>query len=99
MPNSPRGAAGQIATLIGEIQGDTAKAVVAINDDTREVKTGAEVVNAARTSFREIAGIVNDVSRQVGDISAAIQQMASGSQQIVSSVKRIDGSKSRQEYA
>ncbi|MDR3563466.1 MAG: methyl-accepting chemotaxis protein [Negativicutes bacterium] len=84
-------AAKKIAELIGEIQGDTDKAVVAMTDGTREVKTGAEVVNAAGAAFREIAELVAQVSGQVKEISAAIQQMASGSQQIVSSVKKIDG--------
>ena len=84
-------AAKKIAELIGEIQGDTDKAVVAMNDGTREVKTGAEVVNAAGVAFQEISGLVTQVSSQVKEISAAIQQMASGSQQIVDSVKRIDG--------
>lgn len=83
-------AAKKIAALIGEIQGDTAKAVVAMNDGTREVKTGAEVVNTAGGAFREIADLVMQVSAQVGDISAAIQQTAAGSQHIVGAVKKID---------
>ena len=83
-------AAKKIAGLIGEIQGDTDKAVVAMNDGTREVKTGAAVVNAAGTAFREIVTLVAQVSEQVQEISAAIQQMAGGSQQIVGSVKKID---------
>lgn len=83
-------AAKKIAELIGEIQGDTDKAVMAMNDGTREVKTGAEVVNAAGVAFREIADLVTQVSDQVRDISAAIQQTAAGSQQIVGSVKKID---------
>jgi methyl-accepting chemotaxis protein len=84
-------AAKQIAELIGEIQGDTDKAVVAMDEGTREVKTGAEVVNAAGSAFREIAELVTQVSGQVKEISAAIQQMAGGSQQIVGSVRKIDG--------
>lgn len=83
-------AAKQIATLINEIQGDTDKAVVAMNDGTREVKLGAEVVNASGQAFREIADLVTHVSGQVKEMSAAIEQMAIGSQQIVGSVKRID---------
>jgi methyl-accepting chemotaxis protein len=83
-------AAKKISGLIGEIQADTDKAVVAMSAGTREVKTGAEVVNAAGVAFTEIAGLVTQVSDQVKEISAAIQQMATGSQQIVSSVKKID---------
>lgn len=83
-------AAKQIASLIGEIQVDTDKAVEAMNDGTREVKTGADVVNAAGVSFREITDLVTEVSDQVKQMSAAIQQMATGSQQIVDAVKQID---------
>ncbi|KYZ76791.1 chemotaxis protein [Anaerosporomusa subterranea] len=83
-------AAKQIATLIGEIQGDTDQAVVAMSAGTREVKVGTEVVTTAGHAFSEIAVLVTEVSGQVKEISAAIQQMASGSQQIVSSVKEID---------
>lgn len=84
-------AAGKIAQMIGEIQGDTDKAVLAMNDGTREVKTGAEVVTIAGNAFREIVELVSQVSGQVREISAAIQQMAGGSQQIVGAVKKIDG--------
>ncbi|MBU2701346.1 methyl-accepting chemotaxis protein [Sporomusaceae bacterium BoRhaA] len=84
-------AAKQIATLIGEIQGDTDKAVVAMDEGTREVKVGTEVVTTAGRAFKEIAKLVTQVAEQVKEISAAIQQMASGSQQIVASVKEIDG--------
>lgn len=83
-------AAKQIAALIGEIQGETDKAVDAMSIGTREVKTGAEVVSATGAAFQEIVDLISEVSERVRDISAASQQMASGSQQIVSSVKKID---------
>ena len=83
-------AAHKIAGLIGEIQVDTDKAVQAMQTGTQEVKTGAEVVNAAGVSFREIADLVTEVSDQVKQISKAIQEMASGSQRIVESVSKID---------
>jgi methyl-accepting chemotaxis protein len=83
-------AAKQIAVLIGEIQGETDRAVVAMNNGTREVKLGAEVVNASGKAFQEINDLVTRVSAQTKEISAAIEQMANGSQQIVDSVKEID---------
>lgn len=83
-------AAKKIAELIGEIQGDTDRAVVAMNEGTQEVKTGTEMVNAAGIAFEEIMEAVGQVSDQVKEISAAIQQMATGSQQIVGSVQKID---------
>ena len=82
-------AAKQIAQLIGEIQGDTDKAVVAMAEGTHEVKIGSEVVTAAGQAFKEIAGLVMQMSEQVREISAATQQMASGSQKIVTAVKNI----------
>ncbi len=83
-------AAKEIAGLITEIQSDTDQAVIAMNDGTREVKRGAEVVNSASQAFREIVGLITLVSEQIKEISEAIGQMATGSQQIVSSVNKIE---------
>lgn len=83
-------AAKQIAALIGEIQGDTAKAVSAMNDGTREVSRGAEVVKGADGAFREIAQLVVEVSDEVKEISVSVAQMGDGGQQIVSSVQQIN---------
>jgi methyl-accepting chemotaxis protein len=83
-------AAKQIAGLIAEIQNDTDNAVVAMDDGTREVRVGAEVVNDAGRAFQDIFQSVNEVSGQMREISAAIQQMASSSQQVAASVRQID---------
>jgi methyl-accepting chemotaxis protein len=83
-------AAKQIASLIGEIQGETEKAVTAMDDGTREVKIGAEVVNESGQAFQDIATRVNHVASQVKEISQAIEHMAEGSQKIVQSVQKID---------
>ncbi|WP_207708832.1 methyl-accepting chemotaxis protein [Heliobacterium mobile] len=83
-------AAKQIADLISEIQAETSNAVSAMNEGSREVKIGTDVMNSAGKAFREIVSLIDQVSSQVSEISAATQQMASGSQQIVSSVREID---------
>ena len=85
-----REATKQIANLISEIQQDTDKAVSAMNDGTREVKLGAQVVNTAGMGFKEIVSLVNEMSDQVKGIASAIQQMASSSQQIVSSIRTVE---------
>jgi len=92
-------AAKKIAELIEKIQGETDQAVVAMDNGTREVKTGTEVVYTAGIAFREITDLVTEISGQIKNISAAMQQMAAGSQQIVDSVKKIDtlGKKSTDE--
>lgn len=83
-------AAKQIATLISEIQGDTDQAVIAMNNGTREVKLGADVVNASGVAFQEIVAMISKGSSQTKEISVAIEQIATGSQQIVGSVKQIN---------
>jgi len=83
-------AAKEISGLITEIQGDTDSAVIAMNDGTREVKRGAEVVNAASQAFREIVGLITQVSDQIKAISLAIHQMAAGTRQIVGSVNKLE---------
>jgi methyl-accepting chemotaxis protein len=83
-------AAGRIAAMIGDVQAETDKAVASMNEGSREVKMGAEVVASAGRSFQEIVSLVNEVSSQIMEISAAIQQMSAGSQQIVSAVRNID---------
>ena len=80
----------QISALIGAIQSDTEQAVTAMDNGTREVKLGTEVVNAAGQAFQEIVGLVGQVSDQIKEVSATIEQMAIGSQQIVGSVNQID---------
>ena len=82
-------AAQRIAELIGEIQGDTDQAVVAMSEGTREVKVGSEVVAAAGQAFAEITGLVAQVSEQVQDISQVMQRMSQGSEQIVTSVHTV----------
>ena len=83
-------AAKKIAELIGEIQLDTDKAVLAMDNGTREVKTGAVVVNATGVAFREIVSLVTGVSDKVKEMSTAMQKMAVDSQRIVDSVRKID---------
>ena len=83
-------AAKQITMLVGSIQRDTTEAVLAMNEGTREVKTGAEAVNTAGLAFKEIADLVMAVSNQVSEISVNIHQMDNGSRRIVEAVKDLD---------
>jgi len=82
-------AAKQIAEMINEIQVDTATAVTAMNNGTREVNIGGQVVNKAGQSFKQIEILVEQVSNQVAEISNSIKQMDVGSQRIVVAVQDI----------
>ncbi len=88
-------AAKQIAVLIGETQKDTDKAIVAMNEGTREVRLGTEVVDNAGQTFREIAELITDVSTKLNEISAAIRTMADGSERIVGAMAQIDEASNR----
>jgi len=83
-------AAKQIAILISEVQGETEKAVLAMNSGTREVKIGSEVVSSAGQAFTQIRLLIDEVSNQVREISTTIQQVAVGSQSIVTAIHDID---------
>lgn len=83
-------AAKQIAEMINEIQIDTTTAVVAMNNGTREVNIGSQVVNKAGHSFKEIEQLVAQVSTQVNEITTSIQHMNENSQKIVVAVQEIN---------
>ena len=83
-------AAKKITELISEIQGDTAKAVSAMQAGTREVETGVEVVNSTGVAFNSIETIVLHVADQMKEMSTVIEHMAQGSQEIVTAVAEID---------
>ena len=83
-------AAKQIADLIGHIQVDTDKAVVAMREGTDEVRVGAEVVNNANRAFQEILHSVDQVSQQVNEITAGMHHMAGESKQITVSFEELD---------
>lgn len=83
-------AAERIALLIGDIQVDTDAAVIAMNDGTKEVKLGTDVVNTAGQSFEQILEQVGNISDQSKEISRTMETMAGGAGQIVESVQNID---------
>ena len=83
-------AAKQISALIGEIQADTDKAVLAMNAGTQEVKLGTKLVGDSGNAFKEIKTIVAKVSNQVNEISTSIADVSAASMKIVDSVSEID---------
>ena len=83
-------AAKKIAALIGEIHIDTNKSVAAIHNGTKEVILGTQVVHSSGAAFREIAGLIENVSVQVNVISTEIQAVAENSRQIVTAVQSVE---------
>lgn len=83
-------AAKQIAELISNIQSETAIAVSAMQDGTREVKTGAQVIDTTGRSFRDIIDITKGVAERVDGIAKTIGEVATGAEQIAQSIKSVD---------
>jgi len=79
----------QIATLIGNIQRETERAVVVMEKGKGEVDAGVEAVNLAGNSFRTIVEEVNTVVAQIQQVTSATHQMAIGSTKAVQSVESI----------
>jgi methyl-accepting chemotaxis protein len=73
-------AAASIATLIGEIQAETGRAVEVVEDGSTRTEQGAATVEQARAAFERIGGSVDDVTARIGQIAASIQQIAASAQ-------------------
>ena len=72
-------ATGQIAELVGAIQSETAGAVVAMEDGTREVVGGSRLADEAGRSLDSIDQIVGQLAELIEAISLAADQQARAS--------------------
>jgi methyl-accepting chemotaxis protein len=72
-------AAASIAGLIGEIQGETARAVEVVEAGARQTEDGVATVEEAREAFLELGASVQDMNSRVDEIAAAIQQISASS--------------------
>jgi methyl-accepting chemotaxis protein len=82
-------AAASIAGLVGEIQGETARAVEVVEDGARRTRDGVETVEEAREAFLALGRSVGDMNGRVDQIAAAIQQIASASQEMQSDIGEV----------
>jgi methyl-accepting chemotaxis protein len=75
LAESTRLQAGSIAGLIGEIQAETERVVVAMAAGREEVGEGAARVNAAGEAFETIRELVVRLSTEVTQVAAAAQEL------------------------
>jgi methyl-accepting chemotaxis protein len=75
-------AAATIASLIGEIQAETAHAVTVVELGAERTEDGVQTVEEARSSFAAIGDAVSDMNSRVEQIAAAVQQIAASSKQM-----------------
>jgi methyl-accepting chemotaxis protein len=69
-------AASEIAALIDQIQGETAKAVGVVQAGAAQTVTGVDTVARTRAAFERIGTSVEDMSARVLEIVGAVQQIA-----------------------
>ena len=76
----------RISELIVEIQGESEKAVTAMEAGTREVSNGTEVVAVAGEAFQHIIQAISAVYEQIQEISAASEEMAASAETALDSI-------------
>ncbi|WP_270567023.1 methyl-accepting chemotaxis protein [Clostridium beijerinckii] len=79
----------EIAGIINDVQNKTNSAVAVMNENSKEVKTGADVVDVAGTSFQEILQMIIEISKQIHEISDSITEVTVGTKESVDSVNNI----------
>ncbi len=79
--------AGRISDLIQTIQTETAKAAGSMNEVTREVQVGTEVVNVAGEAFERILLSAKQVADQIQEVTAASEEMSASTEQVSHSVE------------
>ncbi|MGN7477484.1 methyl-accepting chemotaxis protein [Solibacillus silvestris] len=82
--------AGQIVTLINEIQKETEKAVFSMAQGVSEVQQGMLDVQRANQAFEEILTTTEKVSNEIQEVSAASEQMSASSEQIMASIEELN---------
>lgn len=84
-----QGATKEIAEIINDVQNKTNSAVLVMNENSKEVSTGAKVVDVAGRSFREILQMITEISKQIHEISNSITEITVGTKESVTSVNNI----------
>jgi methyl-accepting chemotaxis protein len=82
-------AAASISGLIGEIQGETQRAVAVVEDGAKRTEDGVAVVDETKDAFAQISASVGDVTTRVEEIAHTIEAMASSSEQIQAEISAV----------
>ncbi len=85
-------AAASIATLIEQIQGETALTVEIVEDGASRSEEGAAVVAQARAAFEQITAAVMDVTTRIDEIATSTSEVASVAEQSSASTEEVSAS-------
>ncbi|WP_053226485.1 methyl-accepting chemotaxis protein [Solirubrobacter soli] len=83
------GAAGQIASLIGEMQTETARVVGVVADSAKLTEDGVATVDRTRDAFEAIGVAVEDMTSRVGEIATAVHQISAETRQAEQDVAEV----------
>jgi methyl-accepting chemotaxis protein len=75
-------AAASIATLIGEIQAETAATVAVVEDGAQRTEDGTTIVEEAKDAFLVLGESVAEMSSRVEEISQVVHQIAASAQSV-----------------
>lgn len=81
-----RQSAAKISSVIHEIQGETSIAVKTMDNGTKEVEAGIQVVEETGHAFERILAAIQNVSSQIQEVSATAEEMSASSEQVSASV-------------
>lgn len=81
-------AAQRIFGLVKEIQNEAQRAVQAMQNGTREVRNGTEVVTRAGDAFKHIIQAVGTVNTQIQAMTAASNKMAASAETVINSIEQ-----------
>lgn len=80
----------EIDRLISDIQAETKLAIEAMNEGTKHVDTGVEVVEVSAKSFSNIAEEIELIARQIAEVDVATNELKGDSEGVVKSMKIIN---------
>ncbi|WMJ81113.1 methyl-accepting chemotaxis protein [Clostridium sp. MB40-C1] len=82
-------AAGNISSLINEIQKEIINAINAMNNGNIAVEDGINMVNQAGKSFGEILEDINHVASQMQDVTAVTEEIGAGTHKMVAAIENV----------
>ena len=84
-----QGAAGEISTLIGEIQAETENVVGVVAEGGRRTADGVATVEQTREAFEAIGAAVENVTERVGEIATAVHQISAEARRAESDIAEV----------
>jgi methyl-accepting chemotaxis protein len=81
--------AGQIQTIVAEIQAETNSTIIASEEGAKEVRAGTVLAQDVVAALELISGMVDETTTAAKEISIATQQQRSASDQVVTAMTQV----------